>query len=99
MENVSRTTMTVEELSERCAQLERENAQLSAKVRWLTESLSLSKRKLFGASSEKTEPQEQVSLFNEAESESRPEKKEPTFETVVYKRRKEKGKREVGWTP
>jgi len=89
-------------LEERCAILEHENArllaqnvELTAKLNWLTESLSLSQKKLFGVSSEKTQPQEQPPLFNEAESECKPEKPEPTFETVTYKRRKEKLKREV----
>ena len=89
-------------MEERCAVLERENArllaqnvELTAKVEWFMEQFRLLKNKQFGASSEKTVPgQEQLSFFNEAESVSKPERQEPTIETITYKRRKERGQRE-----
>ena len=90
MENISYATMTTEELRERCSLLEQRNAELTAKVEWFMEQFNLLKHKQYGASSEKTVPgQEQLSFFNEAESESRPERQEPTVETITYKCRKE----------
>ena len=38
---------------------------------------------------EKTNP-DQLSIFNEAEKESRPEIEEPTIEEITYKRKKKK---------
>ena len=38
---------------------------------------------------EKTNP-DQLSFFNEAEKESRPEIEEPTIEEITYKRKKKK---------
>ena len=91
----SYSTMTAEELRNRCAILEQQNAELTAKVEWFMEQFNLLKQKQYGASSEKTATAEQQpSLFNEAEQESRPEKPEPTVETITYKRRKERGQRE-----
>ncbi|MDI6894831.1 MAG: IS66 family transposase [Bacillota bacterium] len=86
--------MTVEELRQRCALLEQENAELTAKVQWLMEQLKLIKRRQFGASSERSVP-EQPSFFNEAEKEVRPDEPESTLETITYRRRKQKGHREA----
>ncbi|GEA17575.1 hypothetical protein E306M_07090 [Moorella sp. E306M] len=77
--------MTIEELQERCVQLERENAELTAKLNWFMEQFRLSKKRQFGVSSERTTPlQEQLLLFNEAEADARPEAPEPDWETITY---------------
>lgn len=98
MNNIARNidTMTIEELQKRCVQLERENAELTAKLNWFMEQFRLSKHRQFGSSSERTVPeQQQLSLFNEAEAEARPDLAEPTVETITYKRRKQRGHREA----
>lgn len=95
----SYSTMTVEELRDRCAILEQQNAELTAKVEWFMEQFKLQKHRQFGASSERTDPaNQQPSLFNEAEKEAGGPAEghaEPTLETVTHKRRKEKGHREA----
>lgn len=53
-----------------------------------------SQQKRFGAASERTHP-EQLRLFNEVESEADPARGEPTMETITYRRRKQRGQREV----
>lgn len=74
----------------------KENAELTAKLNWFMEQFRLSKHRQFGASSEKTAPgYEQPSLFNEAEAESRPDEPEPTMETITYRRKKQRGHREI----
>jgi len=98
MNNIARNidTMTIEELQKRCVQLERENAELTAKLNWFMEQFRLSKHRQFGSSSERTVPeQQQLSLFNEAEAEARLDLAEPTVETITYKRRKQRGHREA----
>jgi transposase len=66
--------------------------------KWYEEQLKLNKKRMFGASSEKTfEPLEadgQLNMFNEAEAERVPINPEPTVETITYKRKKQKGQRE-----
>ena len=64
--------------------------ELTAKLNWYEEQFNLSKHKRFGSSSEQTDSN-QLSVFNEAEKESRPEKEEPTIEEITYKREKKKG--------
>jgi transposase len=103
------TTMTPEELKENYILLEQQNTQLeqqnallsqqnvelTAKVNWLMEQFQLSQHRRFGSSSEQTSTTlEQLSLFNEAEMEAKPELPEPTMETITYKRKKQKGQRE-----
>ena len=88
------STMTIEELKDHCAQLEQQNAELTAKLNWFTEQFRLSQHRQFGSSSERTLPPEQLSLFNEAEAESQPGLSEPTVETITYKRKKQQGHRE-----
>ncbi|OPX87947.1 MAG: Transposase IS66 family protein [Pelotomaculum sp. PtaB.Bin104] len=84
---------TIEELQNRCALLEQQNAQLQAKLTWFEEQFRLSRHQRFGSSSEKT-PADQMQLFNEAEVEAKPSVEEPTFEEVTYHRRKKQGQRE-----
>jgi len=89
-------TMTIEELRERCVQLEQQNAELTAKLNWFMEQFRLSKKKQFGSSSQRTETlKEQLLLFNEAEAEARPEEAEPDLETITYQRRKTRTRREM----
>ena len=91
MEN---TAKTINELNNRCALLEQQNAELTAKLRWYEEQFRLSQQKRFGCSSEQTNP-DQLMLFNEAEAQSKPEAPEPTVEEITYRRKKKQGKREA----
>ncbi len=59
-------------LRQQNARLENQNADLTTQVNWFMEQFKLLRHKQFGPSSEHT-PQEQQQLFNEAESEARPE--------------------------
>ena len=79
-------------------QLKKENAMLSAQVKLLTEQLLMMRQRQFGVSSEKTSQlisNGQISLFNEAEQESDDSAPEPALEQIIYKRRKQQGKREM----
>jgi transposase len=90
------TTTKIEDLEKQCAQLEHQNAQLTIKLNWFMEQLRLSKQRQFGASSERTNPDEQqLNIFNEAEVEAQPFLAEPTIETITYKRKKQRGHREL----
>ena len=66
---------------------EQQIAELNARVKWYEEQYRLGRQKQFGASSEKTSP-EQINLFNEAEDIADPETKEPDIETITYQRKK-----------
>lgn len=94
MENTATTTPTIEELQQQNAKLEKQNAELMAKLTWLEEQFRLSQQKRFGSSSERTHP-DQLDLFNEAEAEADLSKEEPTLETITYKRKKQRGQREA----
>ncbi|WP_369814291.1 transposase, partial [Lysinibacillus sp. FJAT-14745] len=60
--------VTIEELAAKNAELEKQNEALQAKLKWLEEQFRLSQQKKFGASSEKTNPDQlALSLFNEVE--------------------------------
>lgn len=91
---VDKTPDTIEQLQERCLTLEQQKADLEAKVKWYEEQFRLSQQKKYGASSERTHP-DQLLLFNEAESEADPAHEEPTVETVTYQRKKQHGQREA----
>jgi transposase len=80
-------------------QLEKENAELKARVqelellnKWYTEQLKLLRQKQFGTSSEKSkrDDQEQLNLFNEAEADRQAIVVEPDVETISYQRKKGK---------
>ncbi|WP_209440931.1 IS66 family transposase zinc-finger binding domain-containing protein, partial [Paenibacillus maysiensis] len=78
MENITETPNTIEELERQNAKLEQQNAELSAKLKWYEEQFRLAQQKRFGASSEKTNPdQMELDLFNEAEVLATPETQEP----------------------
>ena len=92
---------TIEDPTVRCVELEIENLQLieengalKARVEWFEEQHRLFRQKQYGASSEKTDPN-QAALFDEAEALADPSAVEPTLEEITYKRRKVKGKRDA----
>jgi transposase len=80
-------------LKEEKARLEVKYTELELKLKWFEEQHRLHLNKMYGRSSEKTLP-EQLSIFNEAESEAKPAIPEPTVEEITYKRRKKQGHRE-----
>ncbi|WP_342580823.1 IS66 family transposase [Ureibacillus sp. FSL W7-1570] len=87
---------TIEELQARNAELKKQNEALQAKIKWLEEQFRLSQHKKFGASSEKTNPDQlELPLFNEAEITADAEVEEPTLETITYKRKKSVGQRDA----
>lgn len=86
------------QLEAKNAQLQMKVDELSAKVQWYEEQLRLGKQKQFGASSEKTPPEQmrfENALLNEAELVADPKQAEPTVETITYQRRKQRGEREA----
>lgn len=90
------------EWQELLAKKEDEITALHRQVEWLTQQLRLIRGQRFGASSERTQaiadPMEQLSLFNETESLENKGEPEPELEQVTYKRRKQKGKREMDFS-
>lgn len=68
--------------------------ELTAKLKWFEEQFRLSQQRRFGASSEKTNP-DQLDFFDEAEKEAVSTLEEPTVETITYKRRKKSGHRDA----
>ena len=93
MNDKNNNTKTIEELQKEISNLKKENAELTAKLNWFMEQFRLNQHKKFGSSSEQTLP-EQISIFNEAEVEAKPEIPEPTLEEITYKRKKRKGHRD-----
>lgn len=91
---VDKTPDTIEQWQERCLTLEQQNAELAAKVKWYEEQIHRFRQKQFGASSERTHP-DQLLLFNEPEAEADPAAEEPTVETITYQRKKQQGQREA----
>jgi transposase len=88
--------LTIEELEQKTAKLEQQNAELMAKLTWYEEQFRLAQQKRFGASSEKTDPDQlELNLFNEAEMLATPASQEPDIETVTYSRKKSAGSREA----
>lgn len=84
---------TIDKQQEEIELLKQEKAQLELKLKWFEDQHRLHLQKLYGRSSEKITPG-QLSLFNEAESEAKPEAPEPTVEEITYKRKKKQGHRE-----
>jgi transposase len=63
---------------------------------WFMEQFRLNRHRQFGVSSERTNPEEeQLNLFNEAEVATKPFLAEPTIEIITYKRKKQRGHREL----
>ncbi|NPV43733.1 MAG: hypothetical protein HPY70_07125 [Firmicutes bacterium] len=71
-----------------------QNVELTAKLNWFMEQFRLNQRRRFDRSSGQTIP-EQISLFNKAEAEAKPDLEEPTVEEITYKHKKKNGKREA----
>ena len=84
---------SIEKLQKENELLKEEKANLEIKLKWFEEQHRLHLNKLYGISSEKTSA-DQLSIFNEAESEAKPEIPEPAIEEITYKRRKKQGHRE-----
>ncbi|WP_159888744.1 IS66 family transposase [Paenibacillus puerhi] len=96
MEKQTNAPLTIEELEERNARQEQQIAELTAKLKWYEEQVRLAQQKRFGASSEKTDPdQMELNLFNEAEVLASSGTPEPETETVTYSRKKTAGSREA----
>jgi len=96
MENQTETPPTIEELQQQTAEQAQEIAKLSAKLKWYEEQFRLSQQKRFGASSERTHPDQlAMDIFNEAEVEAGPALPEPAVEMITYKRKKKVGAREA----
>ena len=89
-------TQPTEYFQKRCESLEKQVAELTAKLKWYEEQFRLSQKRRFGSSSEKTHADQlELSLFNEAEVEAAPVLEEPASETITYRRRKKHGQRET----
>lgn len=88
-------TPTIEELQQQNSKLEQQVVELTAKLTWLEEQFRLTQQKRFGASSEKTNLDQMELLFNEAEATANPSLPEPTIETVIYRRTKKQGQRDM----
>lgn len=87
-----------QQLEQKNMQLQMKVDELSAKVQWYEEQFRLSRQQKFGASSEKTPPEQmrfEDAVLNEAELVADPKQAEPTVETITYQRRKERGQREA----
>jgi transposase len=89
MDNV----LEVEQFKERLKTQEKRIVELEALVKYYEELYRLHQHRKFGSSSEKTHS-EQLSLFDEAESEADKRKPEPTVEQVTYTRRRGREKQE-----
>ena len=92
-ETVKTVTISIEEY-EALQELKAENARLNQQVQWLLEGMKLSRRKLFGASSEKSSAAEQLSfLFNEAEvnEDQAAATEEETVPVSAHERRRRSG--------
>jgi transposase len=94
MDMQENSDLIIEQLNAEILKQNQQIAELNAKLKWYEEQFRLSRAKQFGASSEKTTP-EQINLFNEAEDSANPELEEPTVETITYQRKKKQaGQRE-----
>lgn len=82
-----------EQLSAENKALKNEIEKLKKLNKWYEEQFKLSRKKMFGASSERSD-MDQLNMFNEAEAESQAIAVEPTIEEITYKRKKKKGSRE-----
>ncbi|MFZ5634177.1 MAG: IS66 family transposase, partial [Bacillota bacterium] len=75
MNKIIKLDQEIEQLNDKVLSLEQQNAELNARLKWYEEQFRLSRQKQYGASSEKTNP-EQLSLFNEAEDIANPKLEE-----------------------
>ncbi len=96
MENQTNPTHIIEELQQQKAKQDQHIAELTAKLQWYEEQFRLAQHKRFGASSEKTHPDQlEMNLFNEVEVLATPASEEPQVETVTYSRKKSADSREA----
>jgi len=94
--NTTELQATIEKLSAENADLEKQKEVLEAKIKWLEEQFRLSQQKKFGASSEKSNPDQlELLLFNEAELSVDKNVEEPTLESITYQRKKYVGQRDA----
>ena len=103
MENIEKSAAQWQELvSEKDKEInkkDREIADLRKQVDWFKGQFKLLQSKQFGPSSEKSvELEEQLSLFNEPELFADPKAVEPDLEQIVYKRKKQSGKRDLDFS-
>jgi transposase len=97
MKNINITALEaeIEQLKTQVLKLANENLELRKLNEWYAEQFKLAQHLRFGPSSEKNIYPDQLGLFNEAEVCTDNSLLEPTFEeTITYKRKKRKGKRE-----
>src|ERR1035437_4703980 len=93
MENLQNEKKHLKKKKKKNVKKQSKYTELELKLKWYEAQYRLHQNKLFGSSSEKTSP-DQLSIFNEAESESKPEAPEPTVEEITYNRKKKQGHRE-----
>jgi len=86
-ESAQKPFSTEESLHLEIESLRMKNAELEAKVRFYEEKIRLYAAKQYAASREKAVHEGQLTIFNEAEKESRPEE-ELSVEEITYKRKK-----------
>ncbi len=88
MENRTDTLTKTEVYESKIAKQDAQIAELTAKLAWYEEQFRLGQHKRFGASSEKTHPDQlMLNLFNEAKVLATSAPEEPTMETVTYSRK------------
>jgi len=78
--------------------MQKQISDLLEQVKFLTEQNLMLRQQLFGHKSEQKivpAPNDQLSIFNEVETESELAASEPELEEITYKRKKQKGKREL----
>ncbi|MBP7892500.1 MAG: IS66 family transposase zinc-finger binding domain-containing protein [Firmicutes bacterium] len=92
------STNEVAELRKENEQLKQVIAELTAKVEWYEEQFRPAQQRRFGASSERTDP-DQPRLCSEAEATAEataaPLLPEPTVDKITHERRRQKGRREA----
>lgn len=88
-------------LKQHVSAMENKIKKLEKMNEFLQQQVLLARHKRFGASSEKTHPNQLTlsgSVFNEAEQEENSLLPEPELEKITYKRKKQKGKREIDFS-
>ena len=84
----------IKQLEETCRSQKSRIEDLEKKMNWMLEQIKLSQHKLFGTSSEKSQYDNQLNLFNEAENQADERVIEPELEEIKYKRKKRAGKKD-----
>jgi len=80
----------LDDLKNENAKLQHELEIANAKIKWYEEQFKLNAAKKYGKSSDTVE-HEQISFFNEAEINQKPEAEEPCLEKITYERKKKRG--------